>query len=200
MASVLKLEHLSSARTAIDLLLRSKSSGALFSPDRAYRYLLWRSWSDAEPLVLFIGLNPSTADENANDPTIRRCIAFAKRIEARGVVVANLFAYRATKPKDLFLASEPIGTENDRWLAAAAGLAHQRVACWGTHGSFRGRAREATRLLGSLQCFGITKSGEPRHPLYLRADVQLHPYELMADASPEKQINRQSHGQAQQLG
>ena len=89
---------------------------AIFSVCRKYRYALWRSWDESKPYVMIIGLNPSTADETKDDPTITRCINFAKSWGYGGVCVTNLFAYRATVPSDMKASNEPIGTENDAWL------------------------------------------------------------------------------------
>ena len=171
--SISRMERLNISLPRLEQRVQSGPTGALFSTDRTYRYLLWRTWDTCEPLVLFVGLNPSTADENLNDPTIRRCIAFAKRFGAGGVIVGNLFAYRATKPRDLFLASDPLGPQNDEMLVQATRLVSTTVACWGTHGSFLGRSAQVASLLGEVQCLGTTKAGQPRHPLYLRHDTLL---------------------------
>ena len=161
------------SQARLDGLLQANASGALFSDDRIYRYLLWRTWQQSGPLLLFVGLNPSTADENINDPTIRRCIGFAREHSARGVLVSNLFAFRATKPRDLFAAPEPVGPDTDEWLGAAHRLATHTVACWGVHGKFRGRSNDAIAMLDQLLCLGTTKAGEPRHPLYLKGDTRM---------------------------
>jgi hypothetical protein len=163
------------APSQLSRLVRKAPSGAVFSPDRTYRYVLWRTWAEAGPLVLFVGLNPSTADENSNDPTIRRCLGFARQQSARGVIVSNLFAYRATLPRDLFACREPVGPEADAWLQAASDLADRTVACWGAHGAFRGRSHIVLPLLNAPFCLGITKHGEPRHPLYLKGSTELQP-------------------------
>ncbi|MDA8965892.1 DUF1643 domain-containing protein, partial [Pseudomonadales bacterium] len=92
-------------------------TSADFSPCRTYRYALWRTWDKTEPYVLFLGLNPSTADETENDPTITRCIDFAKQLGFGGLCMANLFAFRATQPKDLKQAKDPVGDANDKWLS-----------------------------------------------------------------------------------
>ena len=91
-------------------------SGAVFSDCRKYRYALWRIWDGNKSLAMIIGLNPSTADETLNDPTITRCINFARSWEYGGVLVANLFGFRATSPNELRVYHEPVGKENDYWV------------------------------------------------------------------------------------
>jgi len=150
-------------------------SGAIFSECRKYRYALWRRW-DERPYVLFIGLNPSTADETVDDPTIRRCKQFAKDWGYGAVYMANLFAYRATKPAEMKKASEPVGPENDIWLlelSAGAGLV---VAAWGVHGTHAQRDTDVIGLLGHMHCLGVTKNLDPLHPLYLPKTTKPFPY------------------------
>ena len=93
---------------------------AVFSDCRNYRYALWRIWDDAKPYAMFIGLNPSTADETEDDPTIRRCMNFAKDWGYGGLCMTNLFAYRATIPANMMSAADPVGAENNAWLANLA--------------------------------------------------------------------------------
>jgi len=122
--------------------------------------------------VNFIGLNPSTADETTNDATIRKCRGFASRWGYREMYVTNLFAVRATFPSDMMAHSFPEGDDNARWIQRIASGAGLVVACWGNHGSFNGRSREAlARLNGDgikVWHLGLNKSGEPKHPLYVR--------------------------------
>jgi hypothetical protein len=148
-------------------------SGAVFSPDRVYRYTLTRTW-DSGPTVAFIGLNPSTADETVDDPTIRRCIGFAKRWGYGTLVMLNLFAFRATDPRVMRAAGDPIGPENNAYIQAVAAEAGDVVAAWGVHGSYLGRDRAVRDLLfWRPSALGLTKDGHPRHPLYVRADATL---------------------------
>lgn len=145
---------------------------ALFSPCRLYRYSLWRRWdAPAKGYVMFVGLNPSTADENLDDPTIRRCIGFAKAWGYAGLCMTNLFAFRATKPSDMRLAHEPIGANNDVTLKRLAQEASVIVAAWGTNGIFLGKDREVRLLLPDLHCLRLTKAGHPSHPLYLPGNL-----------------------------
>lgn len=147
--------------------------GAQFSDCRKYRYALWRTW-DEDSHVLFIGLNPSTADENKDDPTIRRCVGFAKQWGFGGIYMLNLFAYRATNPKELFKAESPIGAENDNYLKMYFDKAGLHIACWGVWGEFMNRGDEVISLLGkdNLKCLGLTKTDLPKHPLYLKRGTE----------------------------
>lgn len=152
---------------------------ATFSPCRRYRYTLWRRWDDG-PYAMFVGLNPSTADETTDDPTIRRCIRFARDWGYSALCMTNLFALRATDPKAMLADPEPIGAENDDRLFQASREAGIIVAAWGAHGSHRRRDRDVLRMLRHVHHLGLTKSGQPRHPLYLRADST--PARLTPDA------------------
>jgi hypothetical protein len=158
--------------------LAPKLGNAMFSPCRTHRYVLYRDWLAGRDLrrLMVIGLNPSTADEFANDPTVTRCCNFAKGWGFSGLVMTNLFSYRATDPACIKAAAHPTDTENDRWLlqeAAAAGLV---IAAWGVHGSHLDRAAQLTSMLRNagieLHCLGTTKAGDPRHPLYMPRDCQ----------------------------
>ena len=147
----------------------------MFSECRMFRYILWRRW-DYRPLVNFIGLNPSTADETEDDPTIRRCIGFAKeRWKAGGILMTNIFAFRATDPKKMKEAIDPVGPDNDLHLRWIAGCSAKKIACWGVHGAFQYRGSTVARMIGRqfLWCFGRTKAGHPKHPLYLQKAIKL---------------------------
>lgn len=147
---------------------------AVLSHDGVYRYELRRTWGNEDgPLVCWVMLNPSTADADNDDPTIRRCISFSNRWGFDRLVVVNLFALRATDPKELKLASEPVGSANDATILAAALESEQVIAAWGAHGTHLNRAAKVTQLLTgtadplALWCLGITNKGAPRHPLYV---------------------------------
>ena len=146
-------------------------SGAVFSDCRKFRYALWRMWDGDKPLVMIIGLNPSTADEKVNDPTITRCISFARSWGYGGVCVTNLFGFRATAPTELKANHDPIGKENDAWVHEMAKEAAIKVAAWGNHGKFLNRSVEFLSSLDQLHCIKMNKSGEPAHPLYLKAEL-----------------------------
>lgn len=161
----------------------------VFSDDRVYRYFLSQRW-DEGPLMQFIGLNPSTADEQQDDPTIRRCKAFAKSLGAGGIAMTNLFAFRSTDPAGLKTARNPIGEEglfitvgntelsnkNDFYLYTTALSAKWRIACWGTHGTLHYRNIKVKQLIPDLLCLKKTKDGHPQHPLYLKADLKPIPF------------------------
>ena len=149
---------------------------AHFSRCKQYRYALWRTWDAKRPTVLFVGLNPSTADATEDDPTIKRCIRFADDRGYGRLAVANLFAYRATSPAVLRQTPHPIGTANNRWLRRLAAESDVCVAAWGNGGRHLGRDTEVIGILGDLKCLGLTKTGAPRHPLYVRADTKLWPF------------------------
>jgi hypothetical protein len=151
--------------------------GATLDPTGRYRYHLWRSWDTDLPRAVFVGLNPSTADAERDDPTLRRCVAFARSWGCGGLDVVNLFAWRATKPADLKRAAEPIGADNDRILRELAAQAEHRIACWGVHGAWQDRGARVRAAMGpGWQCLGVTRDGHPRHPLYLRRDTPRQPY------------------------
>ena len=152
---------------------------AVLSPCGTYRYLLTRQLGDGPPVV-FVLLNPSTADASTDDATIRRCRRFAVREGAGVLVVINLFAYRATRPADLLRAADPIGPGNDRFIREHVQPGRLVIAGWGAPGRYRDRgaavAAMLTRAGVNLACLGVTFTGQPRHPLYLRADAPLVPY------------------------
>ncbi len=151
-------------------------SSAEFSTCGRYRYVLTRIWRERRPIVLFIGLNPSTADAKRDDPTIRRCIGFARRWRCGGVAIVNLFAYRATDPRDLFRVADPVGSYNDAAILAASGRADQIIAAWGRHGRYLGRDAAVLNLLDRADCLGRNRDGSPRHPLYLPANSRRQSY------------------------
>lgn len=141
------------------------AGGASFSRCRRYRYALWRHWS-TDKHVLFVMLNPATADAERNDPTIRRCIGFAKAWGFGGLTVANLFAWRTVSPAALKRADEPVGARNDRWLTRLIDDADLVVAAWGNHGAYLARSTRVRGRFTGWCHLGINKTGEPRHPLY----------------------------------
>lgn len=123
-------------------------------------------------------LNPSTADAERDDPTIRRCASFARAWGLGGMTVVNLFALRATDPARLRRARDPIGRDNDRHIAEAAAGADRVVVAWGVHGTLRDRDRAVLALLAGARprCLGLTRGGHPRHPLYLSARTRSRPF------------------------
>jgi hypothetical protein len=187
------------------------SRRTIFSPCRRYRYTLWREWSTSdlfdgcndgergaskmEQYVQFIGLNPSTADEVQDDPTVRRCIDFAKRWGFGSLCMTNAFAFRATDPDVMMAEPHPIAPPaetrktflgvvnlNDYWISEVAGRATLIVAAWGKDGAHLYRGQKVKLLFDGLalrlHCLGTNGNGTPKHPLYLRADLQPVPYPM----------------------
>lgn len=151
---------------------------AIFSPCNLYRYRLTRIWDKSIRPACFLMLNPSTATAELDDPTIRRCIKFSKRLGAGGLVVVNCFAFRSPYPSALLEIDDPIGPENDRYIRGAIIECAPVVAAWGVNCTLRGRDRAVKKLielsgLPWAQCLGTTKDGHPRHPLYVSGDTQL---------------------------
>ncbi len=151
-----------------------------------YRYRLWRHWATTDELirkgyVLFIMLNPSTADGNQDDNTIRRCVNYSKSLNYGKMMVVNLFAYRTSKPADLYNLPEgvdPIGERNNQILANNIADAGMVICAWGTHGGLLNRQREVLKIVSYNKGFltpkalKLTKGGFPGHPLYLKSDIQ----------------------------
>ena len=151
---------------------------AIISACGQYRYQLTREAHDqfaTRGPALFIMLNPSTADAELDDPTIRRCRGFAKAWDCAGIVVANLYALRATDPAALWTHPDPVGPDNDAMLAQLI-REHETVVCaWGTNAKPQRveAVRKMFHRLSTPVCLGMTKSGAPRHPLYVRGDQPL---------------------------
>lgn len=140
---------------------------AIYSDCLRYRYLLEIEWDSQLPALQVIGLNPSTATELADDPTVTRCKFRAMAWGAGSLLMTNLFAYRATDPRVMKAFSEPVGSWNDHALSDAYSNAALSLAAWGTHGTHMGRCVKVRRQLPNLMCLAKTADGQPRHPLYL---------------------------------
>lgn len=130
-------------------------------------------WDKEKPKVLFIGLNPSTADETEDDRTIRRCIGFAKRWGYGAILVGNLFGIRSTNPANIYAVKDPIGPENDAILLKMAQEAKLIVAAWGNSGVYLNRSLRMRSFFPEMKCLGLNVTGEPKHPLYVRANQEL---------------------------
>lgn len=162
--------------------------GAILSPCERYRYALTRGAGaeHAQRWACFVMLNPSTADAIQDDPTIRRCLGFARRERCDALIVVNLFAWRATDPMQLMAADvrDPVGPENADCVCEAVRLAHRTggpvVCAWGAHGRYMDQDLTVLGWLERLRvpamCLGTTALGDPRHPLYVRADAPLQPF------------------------
>jgi hypothetical protein len=155
---------------------RQMERSALFSRCGTFRYRLGRRWGEG-PRVAFVLLNPSTADELVDDPTIRRCIGFAQREGFGGLEIVNLYAYRATRPVDLRRAGYPTGPENDMHIAAAISDCAKVVVAWGVQARGSDRPEQVLDLLRQLRkpayCLRVTLAGHPEHPLRLPGTCKL---------------------------
>ncbi len=151
-------------------------SVAIYSDCENYRYSLTRIWDETAPRVLFVMLNPSTATEVQNDPTVERCERRSRTLGYGGFRVCNIFAYRATDPKKMRAQSDPVGPENDAAISDAAKWTDDIVCAWGTHGAHLDRGTHVERLLRSqpkaLTHLGLSIAGHPKHPLYIGYKVQ----------------------------
>ena len=151
-------------------------SVAVYSDCERYRYTLTRTWDEGAGRVLFIMLNPSTATEVQNDPTVERCERRARALGYGAFRVCNIFAYRATDPRDMRAQADPIGPENDAAIRDSLSWTQDTIAAWGSHGEHMGRGNAMAALLREAgvqaQHLGLTKGGQPKHPLYIGYKVQ----------------------------
>lgn len=155
-------------------------STAVYSDCEKYRYSLTRVWDDAGRRAFFIMLNPSTATEVQNDPTVERCERRARALGFGGFRVANIFAWRDTDPRKMRKAADPIGPENDATILEGCAWADQIICAWGTHGAHLNRGPDVAKLLHGQNLFhlGLSKDGHPKHPLYISYSVQPEPWEI----------------------
>lgn len=175
-----------------DILVRrgatQSEAGAIFSPCETFRYLLWRMWDPSLPFCSFGMLNPSTADHMKLDPTITRCKARAVDGGAGGLLVWNLFAYRATDPKVMKAADDPVGPLNDLAIRVAVDASAVNVAGWGAHGLHLKREFHVRKMLADhdaqLHAIAFTAAGLPRHPLYLSSDLGPRPWPYSPQEDP----------------
>jgi len=151
---------------------------AVVSPDGRYRYALHRTWAPERSTMLWVLANPSNADAAVDDPTLRRCVRFAHDHGCGGVAVVNLWAWRATRPADLAGVADPVGPDNDGWIASLGRQVDGPVVLgWGVQRA-RSRVASVLELLADRpkHCLGVTRDGHPRHPLYVRAETRLQPW------------------------
>jgi len=163
------------------MITRSHTKGdapstAIYSPCEAYRYALTRVWDTEGRRVLFVMLNPSTATEVQNDPTVERCERRARALGFGAFRVCNIFAFRATDPRVMRAQDDPVGPANDAAIAEGALWADSVVCAWGTHGAHLGRGSAVEALLRAtgrpLLHLGLSKAGHPKHPLYIAYECQ----------------------------
>lgn len=145
-----------------------------------YRYLLRRTWIANLPRALLVMLNPSTADAKVDDATIRSCVRLLKGLKYGSLEVVNLFAWRATKPNELLTAPDPVGKDNDAVITAAIERCDIPICAWGAHGIADDRAKQVTVMIRlrrpAIFCFGKTKDGSPKHPLYIKSGTPLEAF------------------------
>lgn len=167
------------------MIIRSHTKGdapstAVYSPCEAYRYALTRVWNPQGRRVTFVMLNPSTATEVQNDPTVERCERRARALGYGAFRVCNIFAFRATDPKVMRAQADPVGPANDAAILEGADWAEAVVCAWGTHGAHLDRGRAVEILLRAagrpLFHLGLSQAGHPRHPLYIGYDRQPEPW------------------------
>ena len=169
-----------SEQQALDLAGFGATRSAVISDDGLYRYRLERCWGRGAT-VTWVMLNPSTADADTDDPTLRRIQGFSRRMGFGRLIVVNLYAYRATEPSELWRAADPVGPEND-WYLFDAMTGHEAVVAWGAHAKPDRIARfleihRSAPGAGRLHALALTGAGQPRHPLYLRGDLIMQPWE-----------------------
>jgi len=159
------------------------NSDAIFGGNGKYRYSLWRIWDNDKPLILFIGLNPSTADEKSDDKTITKLTKYAKKWGMGGFYIGNLFSFITSKPKILKdeLKTEPfliniIGEDNDKHLREMAAKCDKIICMWGNTGALKGRSDTICRLFPKKYCLNTNANGQPTHPLYQPLDLELREY------------------------
>lgn len=154
----------------------SARGDAIISDCGTYRYLLQRFWDQRLEALNFVMLNPSTADASLDDPTIRRCLGFARTLGFGQLEVTNLFALRSTDPAALRGHADPVGPDNDECIVSSAKVCHMTICAWGNHGGYLGRAQHVLALLHAAgvtpRALRLGKDGSPAHPLYLPADLR----------------------------
>lgn len=155
-------------------------STAIYSDCERYRYALTRVWDAGGTRVHFIMLNPSTATEVQNDPTVERCERRARALGHGAFRVTNIFAWRDTDPRRMRAAANPVGDSNDAMILDALAWADQTICAWGTHGEHLRRGAQMEGLLRQTRSplfhLGLTKAGHPKHPLYIAYTQQPEPW------------------------
>ena len=155
-------------------------TGAVFSPDGRYRYALWRVWSPALPLLLFVGLNPSTANHTMNDPTITRCIKRATRQGFGGLLVGNLFSLVSSNPEILVGDDQAVGPDTDAYLQKMITMATCVLCAWGSFPAVKDRSATVLDMIPEPYCLGVNSDGQPKHPLYIPYRVQMVKMEVLS--------------------
>ena len=154
----------------------SMPTGAIFSVDRKYRYVLWRVWNNSRPILLQIGLNPSKANEIRSDPTITRGIVRAFRYGFGGFLMANLYAYVSTQPEALLGDGDFIGEHTDYYLKQMIEMSQKQICGWGSFRPVKHRASIVLDMIEEPYCLGVNADGQPKHPLYIGYNVPMVKY------------------------
>jgi len=164
--------------SGMEFLPSHEKRTCVFSDDRRYRYLLKVIWDDSLPFQVFICLNPSTADEERNDPTVAKCIKYSRAWGRGGFCMLNIFAWRDTDPLKMKKVADPVGPLNTAAFLEAVAIESgcRPIAAWGNHGSHLGRGEKVRRSMGELDCLGMNIDGSPVHPLYQRDEARPVPY------------------------
>lgn len=157
-------------------LFENTNKGAEFSECRKHRFALWRIWDADKPKIMFIGLNPSTASENQDDPTIRRVIGFAKQWGFGGVYMCNLFSYVTAYPKDLVISKDY--TDNDFYLKLYGNKSTEILCAWGSFKEAKNRAKDVLKILHNTTALQINNDGSPKHPLYVKSNIKRLKYPI----------------------
>lgn len=147
--------------------------GAIFSDDGRYRYALWRVWKQSPKLLMFIGLNPSKANQWFNDPTITRLVVRADKDGFGGLLAANLYAMVSTNPNDLLTRENPVGNDTDDYLKQMIDMSDKVLCAWGTFPAAKARAEIVLKMVSAPHCLGTNRDGTPKHPLYIPYDQKI---------------------------
>lgn len=151
--------------------------GAIFSEDGAFRYCLWRVWSQSRPILMVIGLNPSVASATVSDPTVTRCCVRADREGYGGLFMANLYAFVSTDPKELLNGFDyAIGVDTDRHLQEMIKFSSRQLVAWGSFKPVAYRRDAVLKMIKEPYCLGINVDGNPKHPLYVGYNVPMKKY------------------------
>jgi hypothetical protein len=156
-----------------------QDNGAEFSDERKYRYCLWRIWDKSKPLIAFVGLNPSTASESKDDPTIRRVKRFASDWGYGGVYMLNLFPYVTAYPEELERIWVTMDGDNLAWIKKISDKCDKIIFAWGNFPEAQVRGKEIAQMIPNAYALAINRNGSPKHPLYVKADTKPVPYVIV---------------------
>ncbi len=161
-------------------LFGKEDNGAIFSDDGKYRFVLWRIWNQDLPLVMFIGLNPSTANSNTDDPTIRRIKSFVKVWRYGGFYMLNLYTFISAYPEKLKECHDPVWKADD-YLKQYSTKVNKIIFAWGNFPVIEERAKQVIKMFPEAEVLGLNKNGTPKHPLYLKSNIKPFKYHKLID-------------------